>query len=71
MDLQLGNSIYQCNPRCTIEKRHPKNHLSASKPLATKSTNAIRASLYDRFESDHSDKQDPQRNNCLYETVNV
>lgn len=81
MDLQLRNSIYQCNPRCTIEKRNPnKNHLSASSTIATttaiphtttKMANTLKSTLYDRFECDHSDKQDPQRNNCLNETVSV
>lgn len=37
MDLQLRNSIYQCNPRCSIEKRHPKNHSTT----ATTSTTAV------------------------------
>lgn len=85
MDLQLRNSIYQCNPRCTIEKRNPnKNHLSAQSTTATTTTtaahlpltttkmaNTLKSTLYDRFECDHSDKQDPQRNNCLNETVSV
>lgn len=30
MDLQLRNSIYQCNPRCSIEKRNTKNHSTSA-----------------------------------------
>lgn len=34
MDLQLRNSIYQCNPRCSIEKRNTKTHSTASAAAA-------------------------------------
>lgn len=40
MDLQLRNSIYQCNPRCSIEKRNTKNHSAAATPATTATTNA-------------------------------
>lgn len=35
MDLQLRNSIYQCNPRCSIEKRNTKTHSTATTATAT------------------------------------
>lgn len=34
MDLQLRNSIYQCNPRCSIEKRNTKTHSTATGGMA-------------------------------------
>lgn len=39
MDLQLRNSIYQCNPRCSIEKRNTKNHSAAAAPATTATPN--------------------------------
>lgn len=39
MDLQLRNSIYQCNPRCSIEKRNTKNHSAAAAVAAVTAAN--------------------------------
>lgn len=39
MDLQLRNSIYQCNPRCSIEKRNTKNHSTATAAGTATNTN--------------------------------
>lgn len=41
MDLQLRNSLYQCNPRCSIEKRNIKNHSTSATPLVATNANAI------------------------------
>lgn len=38
MDLQLRNSIYQCNPRCSIEKRNTKAHSTATIATAASTT---------------------------------
>lgn len=40
MDLQLRNSIYQCNPRCSIDKRNTKNHSAAAAAAPVTSANA-------------------------------
>ncbi|XP_055295543.1 uncharacterized protein LOC129565103 isoform X2 [Sitodiplosis mosellana] len=38
MDLQFRNSIYQCNPRCSIEKRNTKTHSTAATAAAATTT---------------------------------
>ncbi|XP_031623627.1 uncharacterized protein LOC116340976 isoform X2 [Contarinia nasturtii] len=80
MDLQLRNSIYQCNPRCSIEKRNIKSHstaATAAAPTATsmpkrtaRPTTDYSTSLLDKFERDRGDKHELHRNNYLNETSN-
>lgn len=76
MDLQLRNSIYQCNPRCTIEKKNTKTHSAGATATAAVPPRISRptdytASLLDKFERDRTDKHELQRNNYLNETVSV
>lgn len=76
MDLQLRNSIYQCNPRCSIEKKNTKTHSAGATAAAAVPSRISRptdytASLLDKFERDRTDKHELQRNNYLNETVSV
>lgn len=74
MDLQLRNSIYQCNPRCSIEKGNTKTHstaTTASVPATSTRTMDYKTSLLDKFERDRGDKHELHRNNYLNETVSV
>lgn len=77
MDLQLRNSIYQCNPRCSIGKRHPKTSTTSTAAAATQPPSTMdstttkygKSSLLERFERERSERQ--QRTNYLNETVSM
>lgn len=70
MDLQLRDSIYQCNPRCSIGKRCGRNHVPTSK-MNDNLYKAFKPTLLNRLECDRGDLQELQRNNYLNETVSM
>lgn len=71
MDLQLRNSIYQCNPRCSIEKRTIKTPSVVPASTRALKTTEYTTQLLDKFERDRGDKHELQRNNYLNETVST